>query len=249
MLRTKRTSLHIFAGILLFFGGRADAVPVLFSVQESGAIAENLSYGPTAITTVSPPFLSTLVGSVLHTQWTSEGFDAGNNLVYSIDWQFSSAKTVAQRFQDAVTVGEAVNWTVTSPSNGVQTYAGTWYFSTGAGNMTTRFAGSGSNFSNDDGLWGAGTGILNGDGGTGPQGSAMAWGIGNFDFSDSNGTLWQDGVPSALPAGFRNYVYVEDSIAAVPEIDASSATIPLALMLCLFLTLSERRRKVSLAAH
>jgi hypothetical protein len=50
--------------------------------------------------------------------------------------------------------------------------------------MLSRFAGSGTSFSYDDGLWGAGTGVVDGNG-AGAGRPADFWGHGNSQSSDT----------------------------------------------------------------
>ena len=207
--------------------GQAQAGLVLFGIQDNGRIAQNLAYGPTAITEASNAFLSTLVGSQSHDRWFQRAVDGAGNTLYEIDWLFSTTKTVAARFQDAVTLGESVTWTVTSPSIvGSEILSGNWRFSNSAGDMTSRFSGSGSSFSNDDGIWGAGTGLIDGNFNPNSNISNWEWGYGNYDGADAyvgssifDGTLRINGITQpTLPSGFKNFMYVDDGQGiAVPE--------------------------------
>ena len=235
---------------LLFTPLYANAIPVLFGIQADGAVAELLPYGPTPITTASSPFLSTLNANTLSSVWYSQGVDGLGNVLYDIQWNFTSgAKTLAQRFVDAVAVGEAVNWTVTSPSSGVQNYSGVWRFSDSAGITAATFLGSGSNFSADDGIWGAGNGVLNANGTSSP--GNIAWGFGNIDGNDffSGGqfsaALVLDGVDqTTLPSGFRNLMFFEDGLSAsAPELNSSASSLPLLFVGSLLLACAPLRRK------
>jgi hypothetical protein len=210
---------------LVATAGQVQAGLILFGIQDDGRIAQNLPYGPTAITEADSAFLSTLVGSQSHDRWFQRAVDGAGNTLYEIDWQFSTTKTVAERFQDAVSVGESVTWTVTSPFiMGSQILLGTWRFSDGAGNMTSKFSGSGSVFSDDDGIWGAGTGLIDGD--FNSNINNWTWGYGNYNGQDtyvgfiiSDGTLRLNGATqSNLPIGFKNFMYVDDGqVSEVPE--------------------------------
>jgi len=204
--------------------GQVQAGLILFGIQDDGNVAESLAYGPTAITESDDAFLSTLVGSQSHNRWFQRAVDGSNNTLYEIDWQFSTMKTVANRFQDAINIGEAVTWTVTSPSiTGSQILVGTWRFSDNAGDVLSRFSGSGFSFSDDDGIWGAGTGEIDGDSNTNIIN--WTWGYGNYHGADvfnnplANGTLRINGVTqSSLPSGFKNFMFVDDGmVSAVPE--------------------------------
>ena len=99
----------------------------------------------------------------MHSEWLQIlTTSVGTNL--NILWQFDNTRSLQDRFQTAVTSGEPVTWTI-SYGGSTYTKSGTWRFSSSAGDMSTRFASSsgGSQFSNDDGMWGGGTGIVNGD--------------------------------------------------------------------------------------
>ncbi len=221
--------LPAVGAMLVAAAGQVQAGMILFGIQDDGHIAERLSYGPTAITEASSAYLNTLVGSQSHDRWFQKAVDGNGNTLYEIDWQFSTTKTVANRFQDAVDTGEAVTWTVTSPSIvGSQVLSGTWRFSKNAGNMLSKFDGSSSFlfFSKDDGIWGAGTGQIDGDYNVNVlYHGGWKWGFGNYDSADVynggsvyDGSLLIDGVvQAALPSGFKNYMYVDDGQGVVPE--------------------------------
>jgi hypothetical protein len=121
---------------------------------------------------------------VYHTQWQQLLDPGGGRAVLSITWDFAAGKTLAQRFQDAVTRGETVYWTV-SHGGSSRVLTGTWWFSSQAGGMLDRFESAGSNFSSDDGLWGASTSsstsTVNGNVGV----PASFWGHGNAALDDT----------------------------------------------------------------
>jgi len=182
----------------------------LFAITEDYFVAQDLPYGPNAITESDSAYLSTLNKAVVHDTWTQIATSDGSTTLFTIDWQFSTSKTLEQRFIDAVNGGEPVAWIVTS-GMGTQTYNGTWWYSHDAGDMASRFAGSGLYFSNDDGIWGAGNGVIDGD--SNPSGdSAVAWGHGNYNSSNGSDILYQNGVRT-LPVrnthpNFKNYMYI-----------------------------------------
>lgn len=234
---------------VLSLAGAAQAAPVLFVVTDRNHVAEQLSYGAGPVTAGGATGLSTDVGGLLHDTWYSRGVDSSSKVYYDITWQFSSVKTVAQRFQDAVDTGETVTWTVTSPffSLGPTVFTGTWRFSSTAGAVGARFAGTGTHFSSDDGAWGAGNGIVNGSGGGARAG--MSWGFANRDGADvfSGGgfgtILVFNGVDQgSIPAGFQNLVFVDDALSGAPELNAASAGTPLTALFCLMAIVSGRRR-------
>lgn len=231
----------------------AFAAPLLFSVQTAGQVAQNLPYAQAPVTS-GIAGLDTSLGGVLHDSWTSIGSDSGG-ILYNIEWQFSSTKSLAQRFIDAVAGGEAVTWTVTGPSIiGSQIMSGIWFFSDGAGDMASRFAGGTGNFADDDGFWGAGVGVINANQGfTGVDNitPSARWGFGNSDGSDStynvgssfdqvlvlNGTF---NATASIPAGFQNQVFV--NTLDVPELNPVSASLPL-MFAFISLAISGSRRK------
>ena len=155
---------------------------ILFAVTGASGCAESLPYGPNPVTESGSPYVSTQLKSMLHSGWqqnltTSAGF------TLSIKWQFFDVKTLQDRFQTAVATGEPVTWTIRYAGS---TYSkiGTWRFSDNAGNMLTRFAGSGLSFSSDDGMWGGASGVVNGDdGGVLPS---DFWGHGNVNSADGS---------------------------------------------------------------
>jgi len=172
----------------------------LFAVTDNDEVAEELDYGPGSLTTASAASLSTDFKDVLHDQWFQEVALDGTNVDFTILWQFSSTKTLAQRFEDAVSSGEPVTWTIV---DGTETeISGTWRFSNGAGLTVAQFDSSGANFSDDDGIWGAGASV-DGDGSC-----DVSWGVGNCDSSDSSNRLWRNGVETSVPGTIKSFMYI-----------------------------------------
>ena len=123
--------------------------------------------------------------------------------------------------------------------------SGTWFFSSAAGDRAVRFAGGAGFFSDDDGFWGSGDGIIDGDGGT--ITTNARWGFGNRNGSDTfaSGTsgevLKLDGVhQTSIPAGFQNQVLV--NTLDVPQLNPVSASLPL-MFAFISLAISGSRRK------
>jgi hypothetical protein len=155
---------------------------ILFAVTDRSRCAENLPYGPSSITEASSPYVSTLHKHMLHWEWW-QSLSLGTAGTVEIQWQFSDTKSLADRFQAAVSRGEAVTWTI-SYRGATHVKRGTWRFSDGAGNMVAKFAGSSSSgFSGDDGLWGGGTGQVDGDDSL----PSDFWGHGVYSSYDSGG--------------------------------------------------------------
>jgi hypothetical protein len=179
----------------------------LFAVTDNDEVAERLHYGPGALTTSSSAFLSTDLKDIVHDSWFQEVALDGTNVDFTIVWQFSSAKTLAQRFADAVAVGESVTWTIVDGAT-TQVINGTWRFSNSAGITTARFDTSGERFSNDDGIWGAGTLVDGNNGSSCGSGSGVSWGVGNCNGSDSFHYLWRNGAPITVPVTLKNFMYL-----------------------------------------
>ncbi|KAJ1422853.1 REJ domain-containing protein, partial [Ochromonadaceae sp. CCMP2298] len=131
--------------------------------------------------------------------------DTTSNAEYlRIYWFFATSKTLAARFQGAVTVGETVDYHIELASGTVHTYTGaTWRFSDGAGSMTSKFSNSYSAccFSADDAAWGGASGTVNGNAGV-PR---DFFGQGNFNGGDSGCRI---GYVGGLSAGstFKSYI-------------------------------------------
>jgi hypothetical protein len=181
----------------------------LFAITSASRCAERLPYGPDTISdSNTSAYLSTVHKNTWHTQWQQVLDPGSGGAVLSITWDFDGAKTLAQRFQSAVVSGEAVNWTV-SYGGSSQVLSGTWRFSSNAAyygvSMLSRFGGQGSSFSSDDGLWGAGTGIVNGEGGARP---ADFWGHGNTDGADYSCATVYLGSSSSTQSALVNRMYV-----------------------------------------
>ena len=131
-----------------------------------------------------------------HDVW-GQIYYVGTTEQFRILWQFSSPKTLAARFQYAWQTGEPVTWTVTLPSGSQSTITGTWRYSNNAGGSGMLFtSASGSRFAQDDGCWGAGPGVV--DGNTwGATAGTPTYGHCNLNSGDSTcSTLYTNGVTS-----------------------------------------------------
>ena len=155
-----------------------------FAITTSSRCAENLPYGPNQISTLSSTaYLSTLFKNFSHDEFLQDFRPGGNTTLFSIVYTFGSGtKTVRQRFNDAVGGGENVNWTV-SYFGQTYSYTGSWWYSNSAG-VSSKWNSSGSNFSNDDGIWGAQNGKLDGDS-PGPYLGTGGWGHQNRNAGDN----------------------------------------------------------------
>jgi Big-like domain-containing protein len=191
----------------------------LFAVTDSDEVAEQLRFGPGALTPASSAFLSTDLKGRLHDSWIQQVALDGINVTFTVQWQFSTTKTLAQRFQDAVAVGEPVTWTVVDGAT-TQVITGIWRFSNGAGITIARFNTSGTGFSNDDGIWGAGAVV---DGNSNCVG--IRWGVGNCNSGDFSHTLWRNGIQTVVPVTLKNFMFIEPDCFAVDAIDDQLAVI------------------------
>jgi hypothetical protein len=184
----------------------------LFAITTASQCAEGLPYGPNLISdSTTSAYVSTVHKDTWHTQWQQLLDPGGGGTVVSITWDFTIAKTVAQRFESAVVSGEAVTWTV-SYGGSSRVLSGTWRFSSKSAyngvSMLSRFEGQGSSFSSDDGLWGAGTGIVDGDSEYGAGRPADFWGHGNTNGADSLCTTVYLGSSNGTQSALVNRMYV-----------------------------------------
>ncbi|KAJ1415656.1 hypothetical protein B484DRAFT_467153, partial [Ochromonadaceae sp. CCMP2298] len=174
----------------------------LFAVVGGFECGEALNYGPQAVTASGSAdglheyFLSTntAYGSTAHSEWlqiVSDTSSGAENL--RIYWTFSTSKTLSDRFEGAVTVGETVNYRIELSGGTVYTYTGaTWRFSDNAGSMTSRFSAGSTTccFSSDDAAWGGASGIVNGN----DASTSTFFGQGNLNTGDSDCTnIYQQG--------------------------------------------------------
>jgi hypothetical protein len=220
----------------VFTGGEA-----LFAVVGGAACAENLYYGPQAITTTGsadglhPYFLSTATAArdTPHQHWTQIVTSDGATELFRIYWTFDTPRTLADHIITATTQGVAVSYRVETPTGGVYTYAGTWWFSNGAQVTSAKFSTAAVvlGFSADDGAWGAGSGVIQANGNTGAYSLAHFWGVGNWDSADNTECykIYMDGVVStSYGANTRTYMYYSTSTdpTAAPTVTPSTPTLP-----------------------
>ena len=190
----------------------------LFAVVGGSQCAEGLRFGPQAITTMGSAdglhefFMSTSVGLTPHQKWLQIVTTNGVNELFRIYWNFNIARSVPDRFYYAVNFGESVSYRVVLAATGEERFlSGTWRFSTTASIPVSKLSNSAPStccLSSDDGLWGAGNGIINGD----VQTSISFWGLGNWSGSDpSCGTIYQDGGASSSSATTKSYMYFDST--------------------------------------
>lgn len=118
------------------------------------------------------------------------------NTDFTTLWSFfAGVDTIENRFVDAVNNGIGVQWTVDFNGLGYG-YTGDWEFSDSALDSqrgTPWQQGSGNSFSDDDGIWGAANGSVNGNTDTPPVWGQGVINAGDGDCSDVyiNGTAYQ----------------------------------------------------------
>lgn len=192
----------------------------LFAVIGSTSCAENLYFGPQAITTegsadgVYRYFVSTATASrnIPHNTWMQVVTSDGVNEVFRIFWTFSDMKTLADRFVNAVQVGESVSYRVIESTGREYSFSGTWRFSSKAGFTAATFAVPESKccFSADDAAWGGGRGVIDGANAQTIYNTNF-WGMGNFDGDDSGcRAFYRNGRITTAPA-VRSYMYYSAS--------------------------------------
>ena len=119
----------------------------------------------------------------LHSHWEQILVLSHGGLTPHIIWQFTNVKSLQDRFQTAVTTGEPVTWTIYYGASEI-TKTGIWRFSSAAGDMLKKFTDpSSSMISDDDGLWGAASGTVDGNSNSFPS---DFWGVGNFHNLDAS---------------------------------------------------------------
>ena len=177
----------------------------LFAVTGSSNCAENLSFGPNELTSVSAsPYLTTLFKDAQHTEFLQDFRANGSITTFDIIYSFTNSKSVSQRFSTAESSGESVNWIVYF-STSSYLYSGTWWYSNNAG-TSSKWNTSGSDFSNDDGIWGAQNGKLDGDS-PGPYLSTGGWGHQNSNGSDSGCSTYYFNGTSSSSSNIQNLMY------------------------------------------
>jgi len=200
------------AGLVLSVSGFANAGLIPFAITDAGSVAENLDYSSGAIDINGSARITTDYANSLSNNWFQEVYIDGQSLSYSIEWIFSNNLSMKDRFTEAVTIGSTVKWIINY--NGAESIInGNWWWSDNSGQNNFDWTTSGSSFSNDDGIWGAGL-VVNGD--SGSPANNTRWGVGNYNASDTSEKVWTDGVmTSGTTPNLKNIMYIKT--AEVPE--------------------------------
>jgi len=178
----------------------------LWGITDASKCAESLPFGPGALTTSSTPKISTDAVTGAHDTWVQKFYNGAAEL-YTMEWKFSTSKTLAQRFDYAVSTGEPVTWTIRKTGVAPETISGTWRWSDSAGTYSNRFTSSGSKFSNDDGCWAAGTGSVNGNKNAAQGG--IKYGHCNMNSGDSVcSKVYQGSQTTTTMPNLKTYLYI-----------------------------------------
>ena len=183
----------------------AAEVLYLFAITDNSNCAETLPYGPNHITEANNAYFSTEYKNTSHDRMR-QIFTVGGTELYRIEYNFTTTKTLQNRISDAVNSGEDLNWVVTQGANTFNYGTYKWWYSDGA-NITTgsaKWTGTGNNWSNDDGIWGAAPNDIDGNGGP-----YETWGHGNRNSSDAAqcDNYYTNGTQSTSNS-IKSYMYI-----------------------------------------
>jgi hypothetical protein len=181
--------------LLLFLGLNTASAQHVFAVTSQDACAESLPFGNcnTPLTKDSDAFVCTNFRDVIHDSFFQK-FYVNDVLQFTIDWNFQSgSKSLRDRFENAVAVGEEVKWVVNVPPSlgnlfGViyAEHHAVWRFSKDSNVHSAFVQLTGSGLSGDDGSWGAAfndaSTEVDGSGGGSISGG---WGHENYNSGDS----------------------------------------------------------------
>jgi hypothetical protein len=200
------------AGLVLAVSSFSHAGLIPFAITDAGNVAENLAYSPGVIDINGPARITTDYANILSNNWFQEVYTDGQSLSYSIEWIFSNNLSMKDRFTEAVTTGSTVKWLINH--NGAEsTINGTWWWSDNSNQNNFDWTASGTSFSQDDGIWGAGL-VVNGDGGS-PLNNT-SWGVGNSNSGDTSESVWTNGVKTTgSTPSLKNIMYIKTT--EVPE--------------------------------
>lgn len=185
------------------------------------ACAETLNYGPEWLgengssSGLSNYFSTNRAANVEHDTWIQIVMSEDSNELFRIYWRFGGIMNVTERMISAVSTGEVVDYLVVDADGTNYKLNGTWYFSSTSQvnqNTFTRKSTTPS-LSSDDGVWGAGSGTLDGDGSTIVP--STFWGVGNFHNKDLNcnrvykngSVLYKNETQGVLVTNIKTYMY------------------------------------------
>ena len=163
---------------------------VLFAVMTATKHAEVLPYGPGPIGTAA--YFCTDCIATPSDSWTQTVACDGSNVDMTIVYKFDSAMSVVDRMRYCYISGCNVVFTVSGPGITTVDITSVWWFTDAAVLPST----SGSAVSPDDGMWGAGPGVVNGNGqcyGGSSSVNTEFYGFGNCNSGDSQGNMFYKG--------------------------------------------------------
>ena len=158
---------------------------VLFAVITATKHAENLPYGPGPIGTRDAYFCTDCIGT--SDSWTQTVACDGSSVDMTLVYTFDSAMSVADRMRQCADFGCNVAFTVSGPAFTTTSFNSVWWFT----DATVLSSTSGSAVSPDDGMWGGGPGVVNGNGlcyGDSNSVKTGFYGHGNCNSGDSAGS-------------------------------------------------------------
>lgn len=198
----------------------------LFAVIGGGECAESLHYGPVPLTVNGSDgfayYLSTATafGQIGHRDWLQIVTDGSlqEEELFRIYWTFATDRTLAQRFSTAPTAPQTVSYRVVDTAGVAGSagreygFSGTWAFSSSATITMSKFtvARTSASFSADDGAWGAGNGLIDGNAPV----TGQFWGQGNFDSSDaaSCGNIYAKGTVVRSSSTSKSFMYLRKGV-------------------------------------
>lgn len=200
----------------------------LFAVLGGQQCSENLPYGPDKITvagassTYSPYYLSTGTSGKdsAHTEWIQVVTSDGVTEIMRIYWTFSTPKTLAQHFADAVQFGESVSYRVEYTYQGFTNwltnwYDSTWRFSSASQVSIGTFDGRSGFLGGRYGAWGTASTWIDGNGAA----PSTFFGVGNFNGLDSGEChkVYRSGTSSVeYGTALKTFMYYRTDESLVP---------------------------------
>ena len=180
----------------------------LFAITDSDECAENLSYGGSGLTDINgSPYITTLLQDEVHSSFLQVFQADGSTTDFTIVYTFGDGPaTLSDRIDLAVASGVSVSWAVNHQGTSYS-LRGTWRYSNGA-NSSDRWSTSGSNFSNDDGSWGAAGGVVDGNSpGPNLREHTDSWGHENPNSGDSECQQYLVNGSQNSSSSIRNYMF------------------------------------------
>ena len=154
-----------------------------FAVMTATKNAESLPYGPGPIVGDVAFFCTDCVDTPSDS-WTETVACDGSNVDMTLVFKFDSAMSVVDRMRQCAATGCNVAFTVSGPGIITTSFNSDWWFTDVAVLPST----SGSGMSPDDGMWGGGPGMVNGNGqcyGDSNTVTSGFYGFGNCNAADS----------------------------------------------------------------